>query len=132
MYCKNDFGSLQFLIALFFPPQNAWYLIGRKSSLRINIFINKHRRVLLTTVQTSHKNRLKEKLRLSSTDRLARGSCLQVLSEVKYCHLSDERRRSKVYSLVTFLPRIQTWAGPSPNGQEHRNIFSRATLLAFS
>ena len=57
--------------------------------------------------------------------------CLKVLYWiVKYCHFSDERKLSKLYSLVTCLAmqtfhsllRAQKQGRTSQNGQEHGNV----------
>ena len=83
-----------------------------------------------------------EKIRPSSINWLNRMCCLKDLSRIaKVCHFSDERRLSKVYSLVTFLGNadISLLLAQSPDTGQNQLTwtrawkgFSQASLLAFS
>lgn len=130
---KMILASFKVFNCFIFSLWNTWYLIGRKSTWIINIFRNKQEtpKIIIDAGAASHKNRLIEKIRLSSINWLNRMCCLKVLSwTVKYCHFSDERKLSKLYSLVTCLAmqtfysllRAQTQGRTSQNGQEHGNV----------
>ena len=125
---QNKVYALYFCLTQYHP-----HLIGRKSTWIINIFRNKREtpKIIIDAAAASHKNRLIEKIRLSSINWLNRMCCLKVLSWiVKYCHFSDERKLSKLYSLVTCLAmqtfhsllRAQTQGRTSQNGQQHGNV----------